>query len=173
MALFLPDQGRMTTPLRRPAGRQEAIPEPTPPPKIVRTVWYADASLTALRMVSAFMFIEHGLQKHFGLLLPPDQPFAGGPPFFTILWIAGALEIVGGLMLLLGLFTRPVAFILSGFMASAYFTVHAPQGFWPIMNKGELAALYCFVFLALSALGGGRLSLDNFVRHKPRLVLVQ
>src|SRR5262245_15448599 len=113
LAPFMPDQGRMTTPIRRPAGTHETVPE-APRPKAVRAVWYAAPSLTALRMVSAFMFMQHGFQKHFGLLLPPDQPFNGPPTFFTPLWIAGVLEIGGGLLLLLGLFTRPVAFILSG-----------------------------------------------------------
>src|SRR5262245_61577300 len=149
----------MTTPIRREAGRQEAIPDAKAIPKIVRASWQADAALTALRIVAAFLFIQHGVQKLFGVLVPPDQPLTGTAPFFSVLWIAGALELVGGSMLLLGLFTRPVAFILAGEMASAYFTVHAPMGFWPIMNHGELAALYCFVFLALAALGGGRLSL--------------
>lgn len=86
------------------------------------------------------MLVQHGVQKHFGLLLPPDQPFAGAPELFSAMWVAGTLEIIGGLLLALGLFTRPVAFVLSGLMAFAYFIVHAPQGFWPILNQGELAA---------------------------------
>jgi putative oxidoreductase len=74
--------------------------------------------------------------------------------------VAGVLEIVGGILLLLGLFTRPVAFLLAGEMAAAYFIVHAPQGFWPLLNRGELAALYCFLFLYLAAAGGGPWSVD-------------
>jgi putative oxidoreductase len=81
---------------------------------------------------------------------------------------AGILEFFGGLLLLVGLFTRPVAFILSGMMAVAYFMAHAPDGFWPLLNRGELAALYCFVFLYLSAAGGGPWSLDALRRRKSR-----
>ena len=80
--------------------------------------------------------------------------------------MAGLLELGGGFLLLLGLFTRPVAFVLSGLMAFAYFIGHAPSGFWPIVNRGELAALYCFVFVYLAAAGGGPWSLDRWVRHK-------
>jgi putative oxidoreductase len=109
------------------------------------------------------MLLQHGLQKHFGLLLPPDQTFTGAPGLFSAMWVAGTLEIIGGLLLAIGLFTRPVAFALSGLMASAYFIVHAPQGFWPILNQGELAALYCFVFLAFAAIGGGPYSVDGAI----------
>jgi putative oxidoreductase len=87
-----------------------------------------------------------------------------------VLWslsgVAGLLELVGGFLLLLGLFTRPVAFVLSGLMASAYFIAHAPDDFWPIVNRGELAALYCFVFLYLAAAGGGSWSVDRWLRRK-------
>ncbi len=117
---------------------------------------------SVLRMIAAFMFMEHGAQKLFGLL--GGRP-GGPPPPFTQMWIGGALEFFGGLLLLLGVFTRPVAFILSGMMAVAYFQVHAPQGFWPLLNRGELAALYCFVFLYLSAAGGGPWSLESVWRR--------
>jgi putative oxidoreductase len=80
---------------------------------------------------------------------------------------AGILELVGGVLLILGLFTRPVAFILSGMSAVAYFYAHAPQGFYPILNGGELAALYCFVLLYIAAAGGGSLSLDKAMRSQP------
>jgi putative oxidoreductase len=80
--------------------------------------------------------------------------------------VAGLLELVGGLLLLLGLFTRPVAFLLSGLMAFAYFIGHAPRDFWPIVNGGELAALYCFLFLYLAAAGGGPWSLDRWLRRR-------
>jgi len=83
------------------------------------------------------------------------------------MWIAGTLEVVGGLLLAFGFLTRPVAFLLSGLMASAYFIAHVPQGFWPILNGGELAALYCFVFLAFWALGGGRYSVDAILDREP------
>jgi putative oxidoreductase len=123
----------------------------------------------ALRLVAGLMLIQHGVQKHFGLLLPPGQPFGGAPAPMTQMWFAGTLEIVGGLLLAIGLFTRPVAFVLSGLMAFAYFLAHAPQGFYPALNGGELAALYCFVFLALSVLGGGRFSVDA-LRHREELI---
>ena len=84
----------------------------------------------------------------------------------SLAFAAGVLEGVGGLLVMLGLFTRPVAFLLSGQMAVAYFMAHAPKGFWPILNRGELAALYCFVFLYLSAAGPGPLSLDRVLRRK-------
>ena len=165
----------MTVPLRRESDRERSVaaPQPSPPPRLLKASWTADAALSALRVVSGFMLMQHGVQKHFGWLLPADQAFRGAPEVFSQMWIAGTLEIGGGLLLLLGLFTRPVAFVLSGLMASAYFIAHVPRGFWPILNQGELAALYCFVFLALAALGGGRLSLDNYVRHRPRLLLLQ
>ena len=118
--------------------------------------------LSLLRIVAAFLFMQHGAQKLFGFLTAGP-----GPERFSQSWIGGVLEFFGGLLLLLGLFTRPVAFILSGMMAVAYFQVHAPRGFWTIQNGGELAALYCFVFLYLSAAGGGPWSLDS-VRRRGR-----
>lgn len=119
--------------------------------------------LSILRIVSAFMFTAHGAQKLFGFLAPPGMP---SPRMFDQIWIGGVLEFFGGLLLLLGLFTRPVAFILSGTMAVAYFQMHALSGgFWPLQNKGELAALYCFVFLFLAVAGGGEWSLDRLLRR--------
>jgi putative oxidoreductase len=116
--------------------------------------------LSILRIVAGFLFMQHGAQKLFGFL----GGISGGTPrFLSQSWIGGVLEFFGGLLLLFGLFTRPVAFILSGMMAVAYFQVHAPRGFWTIQNGwngGELAAFYCFVFLYLSAAGGGPWSLD-------------
>ena len=109
--------------------------------------------LSVLRIISAFLFIAHGAQKLFGFLAPPGAP---GPAPYGQIWIGGVIEFFGGILLLLGLFTRPVAFILSGTMAVAYFQMHAwtafqkqglAAGFWPLQNRGELAALYCFVFL--------------------------
>jgi len=119
--------------------------------------------LSVLRIVAAFLFIAHGAQKLFGFLAPPGMP--SFPPY-SQMWIGGVLEFFGGLLLLLGLFTRPVAFILSGMMAVAYFQMHAPGGFWPLQNKGELAVLYCFVFLFLSVAGGGVWSLDRLLRRR-------
>jgi len=86
--------------------------------------------------------------------------------FFSLLWLAGALETFGGLLILLGLGTRPVAFLLSGQMAVAYFRAHQPRGCWPLLNGGELAALYCCLFLYLAVAGGGSWSLDRLFRGK-------
>jgi putative oxidoreductase len=123
---------------------------------------WAPRLLSVLRIVVAFLFMEHGAQKLFGFL----GGFPGGPPrLLSESGISGVLEFFGGLLLLLGLFTRPVAFILSGMMAVAYFQVHWPRGFWPLLNRGELAALYCFVFLYLSSAGGGPWSLDSVWRR--------
>ncbi len=129
-------------------------------------------ALSVLRIIAAFLLLQHGLQKVFGVLVPPAEPGApqshGTFQLFSLMGLAGILEFVGPLFLLVGLFTRPVAFILSGLMASAYFMGHAPNGFWPILNKGELAVIYCFVFLYLAAAGGGVWSLDNLLRRDRR-----
>lgn len=124
---------------------------------------WAPILLSVLRIVAAFLFMAHGGQKLLGY---PGSRTGPAPGMFTQSWFAGVLELFGGALLLVGLFTRPVAFILSGMMAVAYFQVHAPQGFWPILNRGELAALYCFVFLYFSAAGGGPWSLDSKLRRR-------
>ena len=115
--------------------------------------------LSLLRIVAAFMFILPGTMKLFAfpIGMPPDGSTA---KLLTQVGIGGLLEAFGGALLLLGLFTRPVAFILSGEMAVAYFQFHAPQSFWPIVNNGINAALYCFVWLYFSAAGAGPWSLD-------------
>ena len=118
--------------------------------------------LSVLRIVAAFVFMPHGAQKLFGFLASPQ---AAGPPLLSLLGLAGVLEFFGGLLLLLGLFTRPVAFILSGEMAVAYFMVHAPKGFWPLKNGGDLAVIFCFLFLYLVLAGGGAWSLDRLWRR--------
>ncbi len=115
--------------------------------------------LSVLRIIAGFLFIWHGSQKLFGF--PPAPPGMMPDPVPLIIVVAGALEFFGGLLILLGLFTRPVAFLLSGLMAVAYFMAHAPQGFLPLQNGGEMAVLYCFVFLFLSVAGGGEWSLDR------------
>lgn len=114
--------------------------------------------LSILRIVTALLFMEHGGQKLFAF--PPSQQGITFP-LLSLLGVAGVLELFGGLVILLGLFTRPVAFILAGEMAVAYFMAHAPQGFWPVLNRGELAVLYCFVFLYLAVAGGGSWSVDH------------
>ncbi|OLE18470.1 MAG: DoxX family protein [Betaproteobacteria bacterium 13_1_20CM_3_63_8] len=123
---------------------------------------WAPRLLSVLRIVTAFLFMAHGMQKLLSFPAPPPAP----PALFSLIGIAGLLELLGGALLIVGLFTRPVAFILSGEMAFAYFMAHAPQGFWPIVNRGELAALYCFVFLYLAAAGGGPWSIDHWWRSK-------
>jgi putative oxidoreductase len=124
---------------------------------------WAPRLLSILRIITALLLMQHGADKLFNFL--GGSP-GGPPPPFTQMWIGGVLEFLGGLIVLLGLFTGPVAFILSGMMAVAYFQFHAPRGFWPLQNRGELAALYCFVFLYLSAAGGGPWSLDSVRRRK-------
>ena len=119
--------------------------------------------LSVLRVVVGFLFLWHGTQKLFGFP-PPAQPMSGSLP--PMMLAAGGLEFFGGLLILLGLFTRPVAFILSGMMAVAYFMAHAPQGLLPLQNRGELAALYCFVFLFLAIAGGGAWNLDSLWRRR-------
>jgi putative oxidoreductase len=119
--------------------------------------------LSILRIVTAFVFMTHGSQKLFGIPAPPHAQLQ----LFSLLGVAAVLEFFGGLLLLIGLFTRPVAFILSGLMAAAYFMVHAPMGLWPLLNKGELGVLYCFLFLYLAVAGGGSWSLDKLLcKHK-------
>ena len=108
-----------------------------------------------LRMVAGFLFFQHGLQKLFGM--PGPQPPVD---VMTQVGLAGVIELIGGALIAVGLFTSPVAFIASGEMAIAYFQMHAPRGFWPLVNGGELAALYCFLFLYFAAVGSGKWSVD-------------
>jgi putative oxidoreductase len=120
---------------------------------------------SVLRIVTGFTFSLHGFQKLFGLF-----GGLGGSGakvhFFSLMWVAGSLEAFGGMLILLGLFTSPVALILCGEMAVAYLRLHFPRGFFPIRNGGELAVLYCFIFLYLVASGAGPLSLDSIFRKK-------
>ena len=113
--------------------------------------------LSVLRIVAAFLFMEHGAQKLFAW--PASEP-REAVALVSLMGLAGVLEFFGGFFLLLGLSTRLVAFLLAGEMAVAYATAHAPRGFWPLLNHGELAVLYCFLFLYLGAVGGGPWSLD-------------
>lgn len=123
--------------------------------------------LSVLRIVAALMFLQSGTMKLFGW--PMAMPGGETVPLMTQIGIGGVLEAVGGFLLLIGLWTRPVAFVLSGEMAVAYFQFHAPQGFWPIVNQGQQAVLYCFIWLYFSAAGAGPWSLDG-IRKRGRRV---
>src|SRR6185312_2697334 len=112
--------------------------------------------LGLLRLIVGFLFIEHGSMKLFGFPGAGDHKVE----LASLMGFAGILEFVGGGLILIGLFTRPVAFILAGEMAFAYFMAHAPGGFWPVLNGGEAAVFYCFVFLYFSSAGGGAISVD-------------
>jgi putative oxidoreductase len=117
---------------------------------------YTPQALGALRIVSALIFTAHGTQKLFGF--PAGE--GGQPELFSLMGLGGVIELVGGVLLLIGLFSRPVAFILSGQMAVAYWMFHAPSSFFPIQNSGDAAILYCFVFLLFVAAGPGAWSMD-------------
>ncbi|MFQ5804725.1 MAG: DoxX family protein [Candidatus Methylomirabilales bacterium] len=127
---------------------------------------YQSLGLNLLRIMTGFLFMPHGAQKLFGLFGGFGGQSGVTAPLFSLLGLAGCLEFFGGVAILLGLFTRPVAFILSGQMAVAYFMAHVPKGFWPVQNRGELAVLYSFVFLFLAAAGGGGLSVDRLLRKQ-------
>jgi putative oxidoreductase len=122
----------------------------------LQTVW-APRMLSILRIVAALIFMEHGTQKLLGFP-PSDRP---APELLSLSGVAGVLELFGGALLVLGLFTRPVAFVLSGEMAFAYWIAHAPQSFFPVNNGGDAAILYCFVFLYLAFAGAGAFSVDG------------
>ena len=128
--------------------------------------WLPGLTHSLLRAVTGLMFMQHGVQKLFGMFADPTRPPMGAPPPFSLFWVAGVLETFGGFLIVIGLFTRPAAFLLSGMTAVAYFLVHAPRGFFPVLNGGGLAILYCFVFLYLSAAGGGPFSVDRLIRQK-------
>ena len=126
---------------------------------------WAPELLSVLRIVAAFLFLQFGTAKLFAL--PGPLLHGGGAvPIGSLAGIAGVIETVGGVLLLLGLFTRPVAFLVSGEMAVAYFHGHAPHGFWPVLNGGHPAVLFCFVWLYLSAAGPGPWSLDALRRRR-------
>lgn len=125
------------------------------------TVW-APRALSIVRIMVALLFLEHGTQKLLGF--PPGGTH---PAVFTLSWFQGVIELVGGSLLAIGLFTRPVAFILSGDMAVAYFMAHAPQNFFPITNRGDAAILYCFIFFYIFFAGPGPWSVDAMWRGMP------
>lgn len=118
--------------------------------------------LSIVRIAVALLIIEHGSQKLFGF---PTPPLTGAPAAFSLIWYAAVLEFVGGLLLLVGLATRPVAFVLSGEMAFAYWMVHAPRSRFPIENGGDAAILFCFIFLLLAVAGGGTWSFDRLMQR--------
>ena len=113
-------------------------------------------ALSGLRIIAGLMFMQHGTQKIFGFPAPAMGPF----DIASQIGIGGVLELVGGALLVIGLFTRPVAFLMSGMMAVAYFMVHQPMGLLPIVNRGELAAIYAWLFLFIAASGSGPISID-------------
>ena len=120
-----------------------------------RYKWHA---LAVLRIVTALIFIPHGMQKLFGFPTPPE---GGLPPIFSLFWTGAVIELVGGILILVGLFTRPIAFLLAVEMAVAYWMFHAPQSRYPAINGGDAAILYCFVFLLLVFTGPGAWSIDG------------
>ena len=126
---------------------------------------WAPRALGALRIVAGYLFIAHGTAK---LFAAPHIAMFDGLPIWSLAGVAGVLEVIGGAMLIVGLLTRPVAFVLSGLMAAAYFIAHASQGnaLLPILNGGELAALYSFLFLFISVAGGGAWSLDGALARR-------
>ena len=123
---------------------------------------WTPAALTALRVVTGLLFLQHGTGKILGF---PWSSMAH-PPFGSLFWAAGWMELIGSVMLILGLFTRPVAFLLAGEMAIAYWLIHAPDSFYPIINRGETAVLFCFIFLLFVATGGGKWSLDCMIARR-------
>ena len=123
---------------------------------------WAPRMLSVLRIMTALLFLEHGTQKLLGFPAAANP----GPALFSLLGVQGLLELIGGSLLLVGLFTRPVAFILAGDMAVAYFMAHAPRAFFPTLNGGDAAILYCFTFLYLAVAGGGVWSLDELLHQR-------
>jgi putative oxidoreductase len=131
---------------------------------IVNQVW-SERILSILRIVAALLFLQHGLAKLFGF---PHVANFDNLQLVSLIGLAGLIELFGGLLLGFGLFTRIAAFVMSGEMAFAYFMSHAPRGFFPILNGGELAVLYCFVFLYFAVAGGGAWSIDQLRRNSAR-----
>lgn len=128
--------------------------------------WVEPAVHTVLRVVTGALFMQHGAQKLFGWLLKADTAFTGAPPAFSQFWFAGVLELFGGALIAIGLFTRQVAFVLAGEMAVAYYLAHSVRAFWPILNGGEGALLFCFIFLYLAVTGAGPHSVDALLRRR-------
>ena len=125
---------------------------------IIPASWLAPLH-TVLLIVTGLLFLEHGTTKLFEF--PLTDAFKDGVALFSFMGLTGALEVVGGLLIIVGLFTRATAFVLAGMMAVAYFMAHAPKSFFPVVNVGDLAIMFCFVFLYLAAAGAGPYSLDE------------
>lgn len=121
---------------------------------------FEEWTLSAFRIVTGFLFWQHGAQKLLGMF-GGFGPEGGTAELFSLMGLAGVLEFFGGILIVLGLFTRPVAIVLSGQMAVAYFWAHLPNGFWPIQNGGEKAAFYAFAYLYLAVRGPGSVSVDH------------
>ena len=130
---------------------------------------WAPEALSLLRIVAALLFLMHGSSKLLGF--PPSGMPA--PPGGSLMWIGGMLELVGGLMLVAGILSRPVAFILSCQMAVAYWMFHAPKSTFPLLNQGDAAILYCFIFLLIAAAGAGPWSVDAALRRNRNLVATE
>ena len=126
---------------------------------------WAPRVLSLLRIMTGLLLLQFGMAKHLGF---PIFEYLNKVQPYSLPWTAGLLELVGGALLLIGLCTRPVAFVLSGLMAFAYFLGHAPKGFYPLTNGGSLAVLFCFVLLYFACAGGGAWSVDALLRKKPR-----
>ncbi len=125
---------------------------------------YAPHLLGLLRIVAGLLFLAHGIVKLFGF---PPGAMPGAQEPLTLLGVAGIIELIAGALIMLGLFTRPAAFIAAGEMAVAYWMMHAPRGIYPVANMGDAAILYCFIFLYIAAAGPGAFSLDAAMRPKP------
>ena len=134
-------------------------------PDRLSTVWAPSALgiLSILRIFTGLDLLQHGTGKILGF---PIAPTFANVQIGSLTGISGLIELIGGILFTIGLFTRPVAFILSGFTAAAYFMAHATKGFYPVLNGGELAALYCFVFLYFAFAGGGPWSADALIKRK-------
>jgi putative oxidoreductase len=128
----------------------------------LRNTW-TPRILSVLRIITALLLLQFGMAKLFGF---PVFEYLNNVPVFSLYWTAGVLEFVGGALLLIGFCTSPVAFVLSGLMAFAYFIGHAPRGFFPLTNGGNLAVLFCFLVLYLACAGGGAWSVDALMKRK-------